>query len=68
MRGVLIFTGIAIAVLGFLMLIVSCKSSLAINYTAFTAAAFGSGLIISGIIICLLTAIIIELKKLNNPH
>lgn len=64
MRGVIMVTGIAFCVLGVLMLVVSGKNDL----PAFTAAVFGFGLIISGIIICLLTVIIIELKKLNKPH
>jgi len=68
MRGVIMFIGIVFAVLGFLMVIISAKSNLSINYTAFTAAAFGLALIVSGIIICLLTVIIIELKKINNPR
>ncbi len=63
--------GLGFLMVGILMVTVSYKNNLTINYTTFAAAAFGFGLIGFALIIGLLVAILDELqsKKFNpcNP-
>ena len=68
MKTICSIFGIGFLMIGVLMITISCKDNLRINYTNFSAAVFGFGLIGFSLIIGLLVAILDELQSNNKPR